>query len=79
VLILKAYVNEKLIDEIHVQNTGERDSWGQSVYKIRKPEIAVDILHHRTLDWKVLAQKVLDELYWQEEGSNKLSNPVKGF
>ena len=59
-LILKAYVNTRQIEEIHVQNvTVEEHEY--DTYKIRKPVIEhPPIRHVRSDGWRVLAVKVLE-------------------
>lgn len=57
-LIIKAYVNEKLIDEIHIQNVGGNPN-GLSEYAVRKPEVEGTIKHHRPSGWVALAAAVL--------------------
>lgn len=61
-LIIRAFVNERQIDEIHVQNTKhiERDLYE---YTIRKPDGDwPKIRHYRSDGWRLLALKVLDIL-----------------
>ena len=62
-LILYAYVNDELIEEIHVQNIGQHadDFWR---YRIVRPEghDAPVFLHRRSTGWRPLAEKVLHYL-----------------
>ena len=62
-LILYAYVNDELIEEIHVQNIGQHadDFWR---YRIVRPEghDAPAFLHRRSTGWRPLAEKVLHYL-----------------
>ena len=58
-LIIKAFVNEKKIDEIYIQNV---ESFADDLYRycIRKPEIEHPPLLHRRKDgWRKLAIKAL--------------------
>lgn len=58
-LILKAFVNEKEIDEIHIQNI-EYIGNGIYEYKIKKPEGDWPVIHHKRKDgWRKLALRVL--------------------
>lgn len=69
-LILKAYVNEREIDEIQIVNTGHRSGVpDRYLYRIRKPEgyNHVEIHHYREDGWKVLAQKTLTVLEADED------------
>ena len=68
-LILKAYINKRKIDEIRIQNTGAIGAWGQHIYRISKPVVDVDILHHRSAGWKILARKALNEIAWNKNGT----------
>lgn len=58
-LIIKAYVNETPIEEIHIQNTGKcvDDNMQLWEYRIRKPEgyDSFPIFHMRDLGWRALA------------------------
>ena len=72
-LVIKAYINEEQIDEIHIQNVGGNPN-GLSEYAVRKPEMQGIIKHHRPSGWVALAAAVLgilaDNGY---EGSRKSS------
>jgi len=57
-LIIKAYINEELIDEIHIQNIGGNPN-GLSEYAVIKPKMAGTIKHHRPSGWVALAAAVL--------------------
>jgi len=57
-LIIKAYINQELIDEIHIQNVGG-DPNGLSEYAVRKPAMKGIIKHHRPSGWVALAASVL--------------------
>ena len=60
-LIIKAFVNTRQIDEIHVQNLGKSDNGQDYLYAIRKPEgITTKITHLREMGWRSLTIKVLD-------------------
>ena len=61
-LTIKAYINDKLIDEIHVANMGLNPRHKKCEYKITKPKTFSSILHKRSKGWKVLAVKVLQHL-----------------
>ena len=66
-LIIKAFVNEKEIDEIHIQNVNTiNEDFDIYEYRIRKPEGYDDIplYHVRFKGWKPLvidALKVLED------------------
>ena len=54
-LVIKAFVNKKEIDSIHIQNMGRKHGL-YDLYKITKPEIKYPIImHKKALGWKVLA------------------------
>ena len=57
-LIIKAYINDKQIDEIQIQNVGG-DPKGLSEYAVRKPETEGTVKHHRSDGWVALAATVL--------------------
>ena len=70
-LIIKIFVNERQIDDIHIQNVGQFDDIfpGQlikrpnvCVYKIRKPVEFEDqiIFHERNRGHRVLTSKVME-------------------
>ena len=60
--ILKAFVNDKQIKEIHVQCIDVDDS-GYHIYRIRKPTGTYnDIMHWRKDGWLPLSIKILLEL-----------------
>ena len=54
-LIIKAFVNNKEIDSVQIQNMNRKHGH-HDMYKIIKPEIKYPIiLHKRALGWKTLA------------------------
>ena len=57
-LIIKAYLNEKEIDEILIQNTGEIKD-GKTKYLIRKPANDTPIFHKRSDGYRPLLLKAL--------------------
>jgi len=57
-LIIKAYLNEKEIDEILIQNTGEV-TLGEYKYFIRKPKIDIPIWCKRGDGYRPLLLKAL--------------------
>ena len=66
-LIIKAYINEREIEEIWVHNTGNRPNIPKDdtyEYRIRKPEgyDHYPIYHKRSNGWKHLARIVLEVL-----------------
>ena len=68
-LIIAAYVNDRLIDEVWIQNV-DHISGDTCKYKIRKPEGDwPDILHKRSDGWKRLAMKALGIL--KDEGTDQ--------
>lgn len=61
-LVLKVYVNDKQIDEIHIQNIGH---WKNGFYRyvVRKPENKdISCLHLRKRNWKFLVKMILEYL-----------------
>ena len=64
-LVLKAFINHKQIDEIHVQNIGEIDTeYDVWAYKIRKPKghEGKRFFHVRSEGYLQLASNVLGYL-----------------
>ena len=65
-LIAKIYVNERKIDEIHIQNIGQILQFNSKLheYKIRKPEGCDDIklAHIRARGYRLLLIMALTEL-----------------
>ena len=64
-LILKAYINNREIDEIHIQNTGEIKN-DKTKYLIRKPKCDIPIFHKRSDGYRLLlikALKILEKEY----------------
>jgi len=64
-LIVKVFVNDTQIDEIHVQNVSEIYTVGTQEYAIRKPKRKkkYPIIKHEYSDgWKPLLKKVLEIL-----------------
>ena len=60
-LIIKAFVNQEKIDEIHIQNKGG-NLVGVCDYEIVKPNIPGQIRHSRPSGWIPLAATVLSAL-----------------
>ena len=60
-LVIKAYINDIQIDEIHIQNVGG-DQKGLSEYVVKKPKMVGKIKHHRPSGWVPLAAAVLSIL-----------------
>jgi len=64
-LIAKIFINEKQIDEIHIQNVGltRKDLPESNIYeyKIRKPKLSenITLTHRRTDNYAILLQKAL--------------------
>lgn len=61
-LIIKAYINERQIDEIHIHNTGQQDVYyGWFKYRITEPEGYENkiIRHYRKDGWMELAKKAI--------------------
>lgn len=73
-LIIKAYVNKRQIDEIHIHNMGAMGSpdflspAGLYTYRIEKPEgYERNLIAHRRSDgWQVLAKRALQVLTLNE-------------
>jgi hypothetical protein len=66
-LIVKIFVNEKQIDEIQIQNTGDKYK-GMDKYTIRKPAIWKGwLFHSRKEGWFPLVLQAMEILdgYWQ--------------
>jgi len=80
-LIVKAYVNDKQIDEIHVWNTGicVNEDLQTYEYKIELPRGYEDfpIFHMRDLGWRVLAKQAIDLLESASTKLNKKKRKVK--
>lgn len=71
-LVAKIYVNHRQIDEIHIQNTGEKDNFGFTKYMIRKPDLGLkpaDLWHIREKGYNKLLTMALEriELCTEEE------------
>ncbi len=60
-LIAKIYINREQIEEIHVRNMVNKNSKGETLYKIYHPEgyETVKIWHQRDLGYQTLLEKVL--------------------
>jgi len=60
-LIIKAYENLNIIDEIKILNTGKKTKNGRTIYKILMPEGYENkkIYHYRKNGWKELTKKAL--------------------
>ena len=62
-LILKAYLNDRLIEEIHIQNVEDHCKILGHKYKIIKPKgFKEPVRHHRYKGWIPLAIKILQEI-----------------
>lgn len=76
-LIIRAYVNERQIDQINIHNKGEfaLDEDGTPeyyVYSVEKPEgISRKFVHKRSDGWKPLACTILKHLISLDEVENK--------
>lgn len=67
-LIIKAFVNHRQIDEIQIQNVGHHSSGGQyRNYKLIKPDIPGNMVHCRDKGWEVLAVMALKEIIRAKE------------
>lgn len=64
-LIAKIFVNERQIDEIHIQNVGFDITMGLDKYLIRKPEGFDNetILHDRPTGYHPLLQMAIGKIY----------------
>lgn len=61
-LIIKAFINNKQIDEIHIHNAGNWFGYCYK-YKVKVPKnIKRNFIHNRTKGWKELAKQVLQHL-----------------
>ena len=61
-LIIKAFVNDKQIDEVHVQNV-KHVAGDTYLYKVRKPKgCKCGFAHSRSDGWRELAANVLSKL-----------------
>jgi len=70
-LVIKIYINDKEVDDIHIQNIGFFDNWRAVdpyakkkdlyMYKIRKPSGFEDelIIHSRSKGHRILAAKAM--------------------
>jgi hypothetical protein len=73
-LILKTFVNEKQIDEIHIHNRGNAEIEGNGYYnyKVVEPKgIKKIFLHKRDEGWKPLAISILKHLNFLEKKRKK--------
>ena len=63
-LIIKASINEKSIDEIHICNTGKEIKKGIWVYEVDFPEKykSISVVHKRSEGWMKLFRTVLDSI-----------------
>lgn len=63
-LIIKAFINEKSIDEIHIRNTRKEIKTGIWLYKIDFPDKykSISVLHRRSEGWMKLFRTVLDSI-----------------
>lgn len=61
-LIAKIYVNKTLIDEVHIINMVNRNSKGETRYKVLKPQGFENLIlwHDRSLGYQSLLTKVLN-------------------
>ena len=68
-LVAKIFINERQIDEIHVQNVGYDKTFKKYKYLIRKPENMDNetILHDRELGYQPLLQSVLNIMHWHKQ------------
>ena len=58
-LVIKAFVNDKQIDELHIQNMGEK-SPGHWQYVLKKPNVGFARVYHNRKDgWRKLARRML--------------------
>jgi len=61
-LIVRVYVNDRPIDEVHIQNVGRLEGEDRQ-YRVRKPDLGLPLLtHHRPDPWYVLVGQVCREL-----------------
>lgn len=61
-LILKAYVNERQIDEVHIHNVGTLMP-NLCQYAVEKPDIRAErIAHFRSMPWYYLAREALEQI-----------------
>lgn len=59
-LIVKVFVNDRMIDEICILNRGIDDEEGNATYEVVSPPDSAPIIHHdRGLGWKPLFMEVL--------------------
>ena len=63
-LIVRVYVNDRQIDEVHIHNVG-RPEGEMRQYRVRKPELHPPLplfIHHRPDPWYRLVGQVCREL-----------------
>ena len=66
-MIIKAYINETLIDEIHIRNIDGNPN-GTCTYAIEDPPDYNHLIsHHRPSGWRHLAYKVLQVMNGQDD------------
>jgi 2-hydroxy-3-keto-5-methylthiopentenyl-1-phosphate phosphatase len=63
-LVLKVFVNQEQIDEIHIQNTGETHKRGYFSYVIKSPEgyDKESIVHQRSAGYESLVIMALHKI-----------------
>lgn len=62
-LRIVAYINEKKVDEIRIQNTDKKDNNEMYIYKVIMPDgYNIVVPHDRNESWHVLGEKVLNAL-----------------
>jgi hypothetical protein len=63
-LIIKAFINEKPIDEFHIHNTSKEIKKGIWLYEVDFPEKyrSISVLHKRSEGWMKLFRTVLDSI-----------------
>ena len=80
-LVIKASINTKEIDEIHVWNTGNcvNEDLQTYEYKILQPRGYEDfpIFHMRDLGWRVLAKQAIELIERVTPKLNKKKRKVK--
>ncbi len=80
-LVVKAYINDREIDEIYIQNTGicVNEALQTYEYKIVKPRGYGEfpIFHMRELGWKVLTKQAMEIIERVSPKLNKKKRKVK--
>lgn len=72
-LIIKAYINERLIDQVWIHNKGEGKKIGDCNYEIEIPQgVKGKIAHERAKGWMPLAARALVKILVQGKEDSRI-------